>query len=135
MSRTRTGAPPRTIELQLNGKTVEAREGMTILEVAQQEGIEIPTMCWERTLTPVNACRVCVVDIGARVLAPACARKAEDGMEIETHSERVNLSRKMVIEFLASSVDLSVMPNIDRWIEQRKAAPTRGREGTGGSDA
>ena len=53
MSRTRTGAPPRTIELQLNGETVEAREGMTILEVAQREGIEIPTMCWERTLSEI----------------------------------------------------------------------------------
>jgi predicted molibdopterin-dependent oxidoreductase YjgC len=126
MSRTRTGAPPRTVELELNGDTVEAREDQTILEVAQQQGIEIPTMCWERTLTPVNACRVCVVEIkGSRVLAPSCARKVEDGMEIQTHSERVNHSRKMVLEFLASSVDLSVMPNVARWIEEYDAAPDR----------
>ena len=115
--RTRTGAPPRTVELELNGETVEAREDMTILDVAQREGIEIPTMCWERTLTPVNACRVCVVEVkGSRVLVPSCARKVEEGMEVQTHSDRVNLSRKMVIEFLASSVDLSVMPNVARWI-------------------
>ena len=126
MSRTRTGAPPRTVELEMNGETVEAKEDQTILEVAQQQGIEIPTMCWERTLTPVNACRVCVVEIeGARVLAPSCARKVEDGMEIQTHSERVNHSRKMVLEFLASSVDLSVMPNVARWIEEYGADPER----------
>ncbi len=124
--RTRTGAPPRTVELELNGETVEAREDMTILDVAQREGIDIPTMCWERTLTPINACRVCVVEVkGSRVLVPSCARKVEEGMEVQTHSDRVNLSRKMVIEFLASSVDLSVMPNVARWIEEYGADPER----------
>jgi predicted molibdopterin-dependent oxidoreductase YjgC len=119
-------APPRTAELSLNGETVQAREGMTILQVAQQEGIEIPTLCWERTLTPVNACRVCVCEVkGSRVLAPACARKVEPGMEVQTHSERVVHSRKMVLEFLASSVDLSTTPNVERWIEEYDARPER----------
>jgi predicted molibdopterin-dependent oxidoreductase YjgC len=126
MSRTRTGAPPRTVELTLNGEPVVAREDQTILDVAQDQGIEIPTMCWERTLTPVNACRVCVCEVkGSRVLVPSCARKVEDGMEVQTHSDRVNLSRKMVLEFLASSVDLSVMPNVARWIEEYGADPDR----------
>ena len=126
MSRTRTAAPARTIELTLNGEPVTAREDQTILEVAQEQGIEIPTMCWERTLTPVNACRVCVCEVkGSRVLAPSCARKVEEGMEVETHSDRVKLSRKMVLEFLASSVDLSVMPNVARWIEEYGADPER----------
>jgi predicted molibdopterin-dependent oxidoreductase YjgC len=94
--------------------------------VARREGIEIPTMCWERTLTPVNACRVCVCEVkGARTLVPSCARKVEEGMEVETHSDRVNLSRKMVLEFLASSVDLSLMPNVARWIEEYGADPER----------
>jgi len=124
--RTRTGAPRRTIELQLNGETVQAREGMTILQVAKREGVDIPTMCWERTLTPVNACRVCVVEVkGSRMLVPSCARKVEDGMEVQTHSERVKHSRKMVIEFLASSVDLSVMKDAERWIEEYGADPDR----------
>ena len=126
MSRTRTGAPPRAVELTLNGEPVTAREDQTILNVAQERGIDIPTMCWERTLTPVNACRVCVCEVkGARTLAPACSRKVEDGMEVETHSDRVKLSRKMVIEFLASSVDLSVMPDVERWIEEYGADPER----------
>ncbi len=126
MSRTRTGAPPRTVELKLNGETVEAKEDQTILEVAKEQGIDIPTMCWESTLTPVNACRVCVVEVkDARVLVPSCARRVEDDMDIQTHSERVNHSRKMVLEFLASSVDLSVMPDAARWIEEYGADPER----------
>ncbi len=83
-------------------------------------------MCWESTLTPVNACRVCVCEVkGSRVLVPSCARKVEEGMEVETHSERVMHSRKMVIEFLASSVDLSVMKDAARWIEEYGADPER----------
>ena len=124
--RTRTGAPPRTVELTLNGETVEAREDMTILQVAQREGIDIPTMCWERTLTPVNACRVCVCEVkGSRVLVPSCARKVEDGMEVETHSERVRVSRKLVMELLASSVDLSTTPAAPGYLERYDAAPGR----------
>ena len=126
MSRARMAAPPRTVEITLNGETVQAREGMTILQVAQRQGIEIPTLCWERTLTPVNACRVCVVEVkGSRTLVPSCARKLEDGMEIDTHSDRVRHSRKMVLEFLASSVDLSTTPNVARWVDEYEASPER----------
>ncbi len=126
MSRAQAAAPPRTVEISLNGETVRAREGLTILQVAQREGIEIPTLCWERTLTPVNACRVCVVEVkGARVLVPSCARAVEDGMEIQTDSERVRHSRKMVLEFLASSVDLSTTPNVERWIDEYGARAER----------
>ncbi|MGA9859892.1 MAG: 2Fe-2S iron-sulfur cluster-binding protein [Solirubrobacteraceae bacterium] len=126
MSRAQVSAPPRAVQVTLNGETVPAREGMTILQVAQRHGIEIPTLCWERTLTPVNACRACVVEVkGSRVLVPACARKIEAGMEIETHSDRVRHSRKMVLEFLGSSVDLSTTPNVARWMEEYRAAPER----------
>ena len=62
----------------------------------------------------MNACRVCVVEVeGSRVLVPSCARKAEDGMVVQTDTERVRHSRKMVLEFLGSSVDLSTTPNVD----------------------
>jgi predicted molibdopterin-dependent oxidoreductase YjgC len=126
MSHAVRSAPPRTVQITLNGESVRAREGMTILQVAQRDGIEIPTLCWERTLTPVNACRVCVVEVrGSRVLVPACARQIEEGMEIETNSERVRHSRKMVLELLASSVDLSTTPNVARWIEEYGARPER----------
>ena len=126
MTPTQRATSPRMVEIALNGEAVRAREGLTILQVAQSHGIEIPTLCWERTLTPVNACRVCVVEVkGSRVLVPSCARKVEPGMEIQTHSERVKHSRKMVLEFLASSVDVSMTPNIDRWIDEYGARPSR----------
>ena len=84
-------------------------EGWTILEACRAQGIETPTLCYLETLTPVNVCRVCVVEVeGSRVLVPACSRKVEPGMMVKTDSERVRLSRKMVLEFLASSVDLSL---------------------------
>ena len=68
-----------------------------------------PTLCYLENLTPVNVCRVCVVEVaGSRTLVPACSRKAEAGMDVQTDSERVRLSRKMVLEFLGSSVDTSL---------------------------
>ncbi len=89
-------------------------------------GVDTPTLCFLETLTPVNACRVCVVELeGARVLVPACARRAEDGMTVLTDSPRVRHSRKMVLEFLASSVDLSTAPDVRRYCERYAADPSR----------
>jgi predicted molibdopterin-dependent oxidoreductase YjgC len=116
----------RTMELEIDGEAVRAREGETILQVCRRQGLEIPTLCYAETLTPVNACRVCMVEVeGSRVLVPSCARKAEDGMVVRTASERVRHSRKMVLEFLASSVDLSTTPDVDRWIAEYAARPDR----------
>jgi predicted molibdopterin-dependent oxidoreductase YjgC len=116
----------RTVELEIDGEAVRGREGETILQVCRRQGLEIPTLCYAETLTPVNACRVCMVEVeGSRVLVPSCARKAEDGMVVRTASERVHHSRKMVLEFLASSVDLSTTPDVDRWIGEYDARPDR----------
>ena len=77
-------------------------------------------------MTPVNVCRLCVVELeGSRVLVPACSRKVEPGMAIRTDSERVRLSRKMVLEFLASSVDLSTWPAFREYCERYGAAASR----------
>jgi predicted molibdopterin-dependent oxidoreductase YjgC len=116
----------RTVELEIDGETVSAREGETILQVCRRQGLEIPTLCYGETLTPINACRVCMVEVeGSRVLVPSCARKAEDGMVVRTASERVRHSRKMVLEFLASSVDLSTTRDVDRWMGEYDARPDR----------
>ena len=119
-------APARTLELTIDGKTVAVTEGMTLLEACRQAAIETPTLCYLENLTPVNACRVCVVEVeGSRVLVPSCARKAEAGMVVKTDSERVRHSRKMVLEFLGSSVDLSTAPDAQRYIAQYDADPSR----------
>jgi predicted molibdopterin-dependent oxidoreductase YjgC len=107
------------IALTVDGKAVSVPEGSTILDACKQAGVETPTLCFLQTLTPVNACRVCVVELeGSRVLVPACARKAEESMVVHTDSERVRHSRKMVLEFLGSSVDLSTAPDAQRYAQR-----------------
>jgi predicted molibdopterin-dependent oxidoreductase YjgC len=118
--------PRREIELTIDGQKVTAPEGATILEAARSIGIDTPTLCFLENLTPVNVCRVCVVELqGSRTLVPACSRKAEAGMVILTDSERVRLSRKMVLEFLASSVDVSTAPMFGEYLERYGANPER----------
>ncbi len=116
----------RMVDISIDGKKVFASEGSTILEAARQAGIDTPTLCFLENLTPVNVCRLCVVELeGSRVLVPACSRKVEAGMAIRTDSERVRLSRKMVLEFLASSVDLSAWPEFGGYCERYGAHPER----------
>jgi predicted molibdopterin-dependent oxidoreductase YjgC len=116
----------RTVDLAIDGDAVTVPEGSTILDACTKLGIATPTLCFLQTLTPVNACRVCVVELeGARTLVPACARKAEPGMVVHTDSERVRHSRKMVLEFLGSSVDLSTAPDAQRLSERYGADPSR----------
>jgi predicted molibdopterin-dependent oxidoreductase YjgC len=107
------------LEITIDGKRVNAREGATILDATKQLGIETPTLCFLETLTPVNVCRVCVVELeGSRTLVPACSRKVETGMVIRTDSERVRLSRRVVLEFLASSVDVSTAPELRAYMKR-----------------
>jgi len=119
--------PPRdAVALDVDGEPVEVPAGATLLDACRAAGHEIPTLCFLETLTPVNACRICVVELeGARVLAPACSRRAEAGMKVRTRSERVDLSRKLVLELLASSVDLSTAPGLAELMEEYGARPER----------
>src|SRR5258705_13649805 len=81
-------ATRREIEVTIDGERVSVPEGATILEATRKLGIDTPTLCFLETLTPVNACRVCVVELeGARTLVPACSRTAEAGMISATVSE------------------------------------------------
>ncbi|MBI4304453.1 MAG: (2Fe-2S)-binding protein [Chloroflexi bacterium] len=92
------------ITVTLNGKKVSGREGMTILELARENGIEIPTLCYVAGLTPTGACRVCVVDVeGSRTLVGSCHTPLAPGMVIQTHSPKVLETRKMVVELLLAS--------------------------------
>src|SRR5499427_9944272 len=103
------GTPRRLVDVTIDGQQVRVAEGDTLLQACRQQGIDTPTLCYLENLTPVNVCRVCVVEVeGSRVLVPACSRPVEPDMKVQTDSERVRLSRKMVLEFLASSVDLSL---------------------------
>src|SRR5215831_9134210 len=104
-------SPRRRLHLTVNGQEVLVPEDATLLQAAREAGVEIPTLCFLETLTPVNVCRICVVELeGSRTLVPACSRRVEEGMVVKTDSERVRLSRRLVLEFLASSVDVSASP-------------------------
>ena len=114
------------VELTIDGAPVRVPDGATVLDACRAAGVDTPTLCFLESLTPVNACRVCVVELqGSRALVPACARRAETGMAVDTDSPRVRHSRKMVLEFLASSVDLSTAPDAQRYCERYGADARR----------
>src|SRR5512144_2840806 len=121
-------APPRRLlDVEVDGRTVRVPEGSTILDACRAEGIDTPTMCYADNLTPVNACRVCVVEVeGSRVLVPACSRAVEPGVKGSTGCQRVRHSRRLVMEFLSSSVDTSLASeDWHRWQEAYAADPAR----------
>ncbi len=127
MSAIPVGMPRRIVELEVDGRAVRVPEGSTILEALRGEGVDTPTLCYLENLTPVNVCRVCVVEVeGSRALVPSCSRIAEAGMKVSTDSERVRHSRRMVLEFLGSSVDLSLAgDDVARWQAEYGVEPDR----------
>ena len=121
------GLPKKLVGVSIDGREIEVTEGSTILDACRRLAIVTPTLCQLDNLTPVNVCRVCVVELeGSRVLVPACSRKVEAGMKIQTDSERVKHSRRLVLELLASSVDMSLCsPQVQGWMASYGAEPSR----------
>ena len=118
--------PKDEVVLTIDEKTVRVPAGSTVLEACRTLGIDTPTLCYLENLNPVNVCRVCVVELeGARTLVPACSRRVENGMVIRTNSERVRLSRRMVLEFLASAVDVSTAPELKSYLDHYGGQPGR----------
>ena len=121
------GMPKKMVGLSIDGRDVEVIEGSTILDACRSLQVDTPTLCQLDNLTPVNVCRACVVEVeGSRVLVPSCSRKVEAGMKVSTDSDRVRHSRRMVLELLASSVDMSLCsPQVKGWMSQYGARPER----------
>ena len=121
------GLPKRLVGVTIDGRDIEVVEGSTILDACRRLQVDTPTLCQLDNLNPVNVCRVCVVELeGSRVLVPACSRKVEAGMKIATDSERVRHSRRLVLELLASSVDMSLCsPQVHGWLARYGATPSR----------
>ncbi len=91
------------ILLRIDGRDVEAKEGMTLLEAAQRAGIVIPTLCQHEKLESYGACRICTVEIEARGrtnLVAACLYPVEKNLVVRTRSEKVDKIRKMILELL-----------------------------------
>lgn len=121
------GGAMSSVSLTVDGRQVKMATGATILEACRSVGSDQPTLCWASTLTPVNVCRVCVVEVeGSRTLVPSCSRPVEEGMVVSTDSERVRHSRKLVFELLASSADLSLADeSIGAWMDRYGCDPER----------
>ncbi len=92
------------VAVTIDGTQVSGHEGMTILELAQENGIDIPTLCHSPELTPIGACRICVVEVeGSRTLVGSCHTPITQGMVINTHSAKVLQTRKVIVELLLAS--------------------------------
>ncbi len=95
-----------SINLTINGKAITAPEGATILEAARENGIYIPTLCYDEAVEVYGACGLCVVEAeGIPKLLRSCSAKVSEGMVVNTESERVIQSRKVALELLMSAHD------------------------------
>ncbi len=108
------------ITFTLDGTSVQAQEGETILSVAKRQGVAIPHLCFKPGYRADGNCRACVVEIdGERTLAPSCCRAPTAGMVVQSTSARARKSQQMVLELL-----LSDMPDAGyKWVDDRASAP------------
>jgi predicted molibdopterin-dependent oxidoreductase YjgC len=90
------------VNLTIDGKAASVPAGTTIWEAARELGIDIPVLCHSPRFEPVGVCRMCVVDIGERVMAASCVRECAEGMKVTTNSEKVTKQRRMLTQLLLS---------------------------------
>jgi NADH dehydrogenase/NADH:ubiquinone oxidoreductase subunit G len=92
------------LRVVLNGKEASGRDGMTILDLAEQEGVDIPTLCHSPNLHPAGVCRVCVVEVeGTRTLVGSCHTPITEGMVVHTRSAKLLAARRAIVELLLAS--------------------------------
>ena len=117
---------PQTVAFKLDGNTLHAYEGETILKAAKRHGIDIPHLCYKDGYRADGNCRACVVEVkGERVLAPSCCRTATAGMDVQANSPRAAKSQKMVVEML-----LSDMPDVGyKWNDAESIEKNSGQHG------
>ena len=114
------------ITFTIDGASIAVAEGTTILKAAQQLDRQVPTICYHDHCTANGLCRVCVVEVnGVRPLVPACLTQATEGIQVYTSTLRVERSRRTILEMLASAVDLSQAPEIERLLCEYHADHTR----------
>lgn len=117
------------VTFTLNGKTVTARADRTLLETADEHGVEVPRLCFMEGMRSDGNCRTCMVEIkGERVLAPSCCRYPKEGMKVTTDSARAVLSQKMSIELLLSDVpeaSYTLNSELDVWAKKMRIGKPR----------
>jgi NADH dehydrogenase/NADH:ubiquinone oxidoreductase subunit G len=114
------------ITLTLDGKEISVESGTILLDAARENSADVPTICYHEATTANGLCRMCVVEVeGMRLLQPACVVKAAEGMKVKTRSEKVDRSRKTILEMLASTMDLSDAPEILTMMDEYTASGER----------
>lgn len=110
----------------MDGREITVEDGMTLLDAARENGIDIPTICFHDATTANGLCRMCVVEVeGMRVLQPACIVPAASNMKVQTRSEKVDRARKTILEMLLSTMDLSESVEIQKMIAEYGADASR----------
>lgn len=118
------------ITLTIDGTEVTVPSGTTILAAAKDLGTEIPTICYHDHCTANGLCRLCVVEVEeARILQPACVAEAREGMNVHTRNQRVERSRRTILELLDSAVNLEEAPEIQTQLQDYHADGSRFGEG------
>jgi NADH dehydrogenase/NADH:ubiquinone oxidoreductase subunit G len=124
--------------ITIDGQTITVPQGITLMEAIRLAGGDVPTICYHDLITPNGLCRQCVVEVeGWRVLAAACVTHVARGIQIDTHSERVEQARRTILEMLNASVDLSDAPELkeqmqrygadgERFVDRQAAHARRG---------
>jgi bidirectional [NiFe] hydrogenase diaphorase subunit len=96
-----TAQPTNVVTLKIDGRDVGARGNETILQVARENGVEIPTLCWLDGVSGWGGCRLCLVEVaGSNKLLPACVTRVAEGMEVATDTPRLRTYRRMTVEML-----------------------------------
>lgn len=114
------------VKLTIDGDSVAVPAGTTILKAAAQLGRSVPTICYHDHCTANGLCRICVVEVsGVGPLVPACLTPVNEGMKVTTASARAERSRRTILEMLASAVDLSEAPEIQKFIGEYRAQGAR----------
>jgi len=121
-------------KLSINGREIQFEAGQMILEIAEDHGMHIPTLCYLKGASPTGACRICLVEVeGSKNLVAACATPAAAGMVIHTDSPRVVRARRLNIELLLASGDHNCLAqggDLDSWTDlQLKSIGRPGHEG------
>lgn len=116
------------VAVTLNGTNIRGRRGMTILELAREQGVDMPTLCYSPDLAPLGACRLCVVEVdGSRTLVASCHTELAPNMVVQTHSPKVLAARKVTVELLlASHPDFCLVCDKANRCELRKIAADLG---------
>jgi len=99
------------IRIEVDGRIVEGLEGQTILEICRDNGIEIPTLCYEPKLPGFGACRMCVVEVEGEEYPPiSCSRTCDDGMKVQTQTEELRRLRRTNLELIFSDHNAYCLP-------------------------